>query len=113
MDRILNWSNSSGMQLTNGVTAIGSSDFFGHGFNNTPIYFPEMQTDFIFAVFTSNTGFIGAISLLIIMLFFDLTLINSVNKTNDLSDKYAIGGIIAVLLFQQIYNISMTGSTAF
>lgn len=108
MDRITNWSTSSGLQLRNSLIAIGSSGLTGHGINNTPIYFPEMQTDFIFAVFTSNTGFIGAISLLIIMLFFDLTLINSVNKTNDLSDKYAIGGIIAVLLFQQIYNISMT-----
>ena len=67
-----------------------------------------MQTDFIFAVFASNTGLIGSLGLLIIMLFFDLTLINSVNKTNELPDKYAIGGIIAVLLFQQIYNISMT-----
>ncbi len=108
MDRITNWSSSSGLQLRNSLIAIGSSGLTGHGINNTPIYFPEMQTDFIFAVFTSNTGFIGAISLLIIMLFFDLTLINSVTKTNDLSDKYAIGGIIAVLLFQQIYNISMT-----
>ena len=108
MDRITNWSSSSGLQLRNSLIAIGSSGLTGHGINNTPIYFPEMQTDFIFSVFSSNTGFVGSISLIIIMLFFDLTLINSVNKTNNLSDKYAIGGIIAVLLFQQIYNISMT-----
>ena len=108
MDRITNWSSSSGLQLRNSLIAIGSSGLTGHGINSTPIYFPEMQTDFIFAVFASNTGLIGSMSLLIIMLFFDLTLINSVNKTNDLADKYAIGGIIAVLLFQQIYNISMT-----
>ena len=108
MDRITNWSSSSGLQLRNSLIAIGSSGLTGHGINKTPIYFPEMQTDFIFAVFTSNTGLIGGISLILIMLFFDLTLINSVNKTDELSDKYAIGGIIAVLLFQQIYNISMT-----
>ena len=108
MDRITNWSSSSGLQLRNSLIAIGSSGITGHGINNTPIYFPEMQTDFIFAVFSSNTGLIGSFSLLIVMLFFDLTLINSVNKTNELTDKYAIGGIIAVLLFQQIYNISMT-----
>jgi rod shape determining protein RodA len=108
MDRITNWSQSEGLQLRNSLIAIGSSGLTGHGINNTPIYFPEMQTDFIFAVFASNTGLIGSFSLLIIMLFFDLTLINSVTKTNELPDKYAIGGIIAVLLFQQIYNISMT-----
>lgn len=108
MDRITNWSTASGLQLRNSLIAIGSSGLTGHGINHTPIYFPEMQTDFIFAVFASNTGLIGSLGLLIIMLSFDLTLINSVNKTSELTDKYAIGGIIAVLLFQQVYNISMT-----
>ena len=52
----------------------------------------------------------GAVTLMVLitMLFFDLTLINSVTKTKGLTDKYAIGGIISVLLFQQVYNISMT-----
>lgn len=108
MDRITNWSSSTGLQLKNSLIAIGSSGATGHGINQTPIYFPEMQTDFIFAVFTSNTGFIGAISLIIIMIYFDLTIINYANKTNNQTDKYAIAGIIGVLLFQQIYNISMT-----
>ena len=108
MDRITNWSSSSGLQLRNSMIAIGSSGIVGHGINKTPIYFPEMQTDFIFAVFASNTGFIGAISLIIVMIFFDMTLIGYVNKTTNEIDKYAIGGIIGVLLFQQVYNISMT-----
>lgn len=108
MDRITNWSSSSGLQLRNSMIAIGSSGIVGHGINKTPIYFPEMQTDFIFAVFTSNTGFIGSISLIIVMIFFDITLIGYVNKTTNEIDKYAIGGIIGVLLFQQVYNISMT-----
>lgn len=108
MDRITNWNNSSGMQLENSLTAIGSANIKGHGFNHTPIYFPEMQTDFIFAVFASNTGLIGSIILIITMVYFDLTLISYHNKTLNIGDKYAIGGIIGVLIFQQIYNISMT-----
>lgn len=108
IDRIINWSSSSGMQLTNSLTAIGSAGIFGHGFNNTPIYFPEMQTDFIFAVFASNFGLIGASLLILLIVFFDITLIHMVSKTTDVTDKYAIGGIISVLLFQQVQNISMT-----
>ena len=108
MDRITNWTSSAGLQLNNSLTAVGSAGLTGHGINNTPIYFPEMQTDFIFSVFASNTGFIGSLFLIITIIFFDLTLISSVNKTNNLSDKYSIGGIIAVLLFSQVYNISMT-----
>ena len=108
MDRIFSWSSSSGLQLTNSLTAIGSAGLFGHGFNNTPIYFPEMQTDFIFAVFTSNFGLIGSLLLIALIIFFDLNLISTVNKTTNMYDKYSIGGILAVLLFQQVYNISMT-----
>jgi len=108
MDRITNWSSSNGLQLKNSLIAIGSAGTIGHGINNTPIYFPEMQTDFIFAVFTSNTGFLGAILLIITIIFFDLTLIGYANKTSNTTDIYAVGGIIGVLLFQQIYNISMT-----
>ena len=42
------------------------------------------------------------------MLYFDITLITYHNKTSNSADKYAIGGIIGVLLFQQVYNIAMT-----
>ena len=108
IDRITNWSSSSGMQLTNSLIAIGSAGIFGHGFNNTPIYFPEMQTDFIFAVIASNFGLLGASIVILLIIFFDINLIHTVNKTTDFTDKYAIGGIIAVLLFQQVQNISMT-----
>ena len=108
IDRITNWSSSSGMQLENSLIAIGSAGLFGHGFNKTPIYFPEMQTDFIFTVITSNFGFLGASLLLLLIIFFDINLIRIVYKTTNYSDKYAIGGIIAVLLFQQVQNISMT-----
>ena len=96
------------MQLTNSLIAIGSAGIFGHGMNNTPIYFPEMQTDFIFAVISSNFGLIGATIVILLIIFFDMSLIHTVSKTTNFTDKYAIGGIIAVLLFQQVQNISMT-----
>ena len=108
MDRILNWSNSNGLQLTNGLTAIGSGGMLGHGFNHTPIYFPEMQTDFIFAVFASNFGFLGTLLLLGLVVFFDLNIISLANKSHNDNDKLLVGGIIAVLLFQQMQNIGMT-----
>ena len=108
MDRITNWSLSSGLQLENSLTAIGSAGTLGHGINNTPIYLPEMQTDFIFAVFASNTGLFGSIILIISIIYFDLTLISYHNKTFDITNKYTIGGIIGVLIFGQIYNIAMT-----
>lgn len=56
VDRLLDWSNKSGFQLENGMSAIGSGGLLGNGYGKTPIYFPEPQTDFIFAVYASNFG---------------------------------------------------------
>ena len=75
VDRLLDWSSSSGYQLENGLSAIGSGGLFGYGLNNTPIYFPEPQTDFIFAVYASNFGFIGSIVLISLIAYFDIKLI--------------------------------------
>ena len=108
MDRILNWSSGSGIQLSNSLVSIGSAGMFGHGFNSTPLYFPESQTDFIFAVFASNFGLFGAILLILLITFFDIRIINTANKTNYNINKYAIAGIIGMLLYQQVQNISMT-----
>ena len=57
------------MQLTNSLIAIGSSGVFGFGINHTPIYFPEMQNDFIFAVIASNFGLIGASVVILLIVF--------------------------------------------
>lgn len=108
MDRILNWKVGSGMQLVNSQAAIGSSFIFGHGFNKTPLYFPEAGTDFIFSVYASNFGFVGGIVLIMIILLFNLRIINIGKDTINRIDKYITSGIIAMFLYQQIQNISMT-----
>ena len=108
IDRVINWQNGSGMQLENSLAAIGSSGFLGHGFNNTPLYFPEAGTDFIFTVFASNFGLVGSVLLILFILFFDLHLIKIGMDTKNKTHKYIIAGIIAILVYQQVQNISMT-----
>ena len=90
------------------MAAIGSAGLFGHGYNNTPIYFPESSTDFIFAVFASNFGFFGVLILLGIIIYLDINIIKLARKKIDDTDKYIVSGIIGMLLFQQIQNIGMT-----
>lgn len=108
VDRLLDWSNKSGYQLENGMTAIGSAGLFGFGVNKTPIYFPEPQTDFIFAVYASNFGYIGSLILLILLLCLDLKLINIAVKATNNINKYIISGCVAMLIYQQVQNIGMT-----
>ncbi len=108
VDRLLDWSNKSGYQLSNGIISIGSAGIFGHGFNNTPLYFPEPQTDFIFAVFSSNFGLFGSLLLFILIAFFDIKLIGTAIKSNSNINKYIIAGISGMLIYQQFQNIGMT-----
>lgn len=108
VDRLLDWSNKSGYQLENGISAIGSAGLFGNGFNNTPVYFPEPQTDFIFAVFASNFGFVGSAILLSLIVFFDIRLILIAIRSGSDTNKYIIAGIVGMLIYQQLQNIGMT-----
>ncbi len=108
IDRILDWRNGTGMQLENSLTAIGSSGILGHGYNHTPIYFPESGTDFIFAVYASNFGFLGSLVLLGTIFTFDKILIHLAKETENTTDKLIISGILGMLLYQQLQNIGMT-----
>ena len=107
VERLLDWSNQDGFQLQKGMTSIGSASVFGHGFNNTPLYFPEAETDFIFAVYSSNFGFIGSLFLFVLLFLFDFLLISIALKANK-RDKLIIAGAVGMLIYQQIQNIGMT-----
>ena len=105
VDRILDWQNGSGLQLENALMAIGSGGLFGKGFRHTPIYFPEPQTDFIFAVFASNYGLIGSLGLIGLLAFFDSKIISLGTKSANNISKYVIAGIVGMLIYQQIQRI--------
>ena len=107
-ERVFNWKSGSGLQLENALSAIGSAGVFGHGYNKTPIYFPESGTDFIFAVFASNFGLLGCFLFLLLLLLFDGKLFFIAIKKIPLTDKFVLAGIIGMLIFQQIQNIGMT-----
>ena len=108
LERVFNWSQGSGLQLENALAAIGSAGLFGHGYNQTPIYFPESSTDFIFAVFASNFGFIGVILLISIILYLDIQIVLLARKRIEDTNQYILAGILGMLVFQQVQNIGMT-----
>lgn len=108
IDRILDWRKGEGLQLENSLTSIGSSGFWGHGYNQTPLYFPESGTDFIFSVFASNFGFIGSVFLLLLFLWFDTHVLQIAKNTKSTTNKYIIVGFLFMFCYQQVQNISMT-----
>lgn len=108
IERFFMWKNGIGLQLENSLSAIGSSGLFGHGFNKTPIYFPESSTDFIFAVYAADFGFIAVSIFMVVIVAFDLYILNLMKKKNSVENKMILCGVLGMLLFQQIQNISMT-----
>mgnify|MGYP003303824339 CR=1 FL=1 len=108
IERLINWKNGEGMQLENSLISIGTSNILGHGYNRTPLYFPESGTDFIYSVFASNFGLLGGISLIIVILLFDLYLIYISIRCTSILNKLIIVGTLSCLLYQQVQNIGMT-----
>jgi len=106
--RIIDWKNSSGMQLENSMITISTSNLYGNGIRNLPIYFPEPYTDFIFTVYTNILGLIGSILLILLIIIFDSRIIKISYKTTKTINKYIITGFLISFTYQQIQNISMT-----
>lgn len=105
IERIINWSNNEGMQLTRGLTSIGSGGIFG---NDLIIYFPEAHTDFIFAVWSSKYGYIGSIILIILFWILDNEILKIAKNSKKNINKYITIGILSIFFYQQIQNIGMT-----
>lgn len=107
IDRLINFTSGDAYQLNNALTSMGSGGFWGHGINQLPLYFPEANTDFIFAVWVSSTGFIGGLLLILIFIWYDLKILSMINNTNNIN-KYIIGGVMGFIVTSQIINIGMT-----
>lgn len=63
---------NKGFQLTQSLIAIGRGDWFGVGLGNSMqklLYLPEAHTDFVFAIYAEEFGFIGTLFLLLMYLF--------------------------------------------
>ena len=98
---------NQGYQLLNALMSYGTSGVFGHGFQSVIINFPEAQTDFIFAVIAQDFGFMGGLTALVAMLFFDFSIIYVGIRCEDPRNKYLIAGFMGMLIFQQFWNVGM------
>ncbi len=101
----------SGYQLIQSLYAIGSGGLFGEGYGLSMQklqYLPYRSTDFIFAVFAEEFGFIGSILLLSFLLVVAyLTLKISINCSNNYSKLISIGSG-TILVGQSIMHIAVS-----
>jgi rod shape determining protein RodA len=93
-------------------TTVGSGQIRGRGTNDsTQVKFgflPESQTDFVFAGYAEQRGFIGAALLLGLYLVVLWRGLRVVTVARDLFSAVVAGGIVVALLFQIFVNVGMT-----
>lgn len=113
LDRFYGWVdpegtiNDQGYQLFYSLLSYGTAGWFGHGFQAVIKVFPEAQTDFIFAVIVTDYGYIGGLITISMIVILDLIILKIGFESSNDRDKYFTIGIIGMLMFQQIWNISM------
>jgi len=102
----------AGYNLDNSKTAVGSGEIRGRGVDNSTQvnlgFLPESGTDFIFAGFAEQRGFIGAALLLGLYLLVLWRGLRVVTVARDLFSAVVAGGIVVALLFQIFVNVGMT-----
>jgi rod shape determining protein RodA len=101
----------SGYQIRQSLIAVGSGGLAGKGAekgSQTQGYFlPIPYTDFIFASFSEEHGFVGALFVLLLYFFILMRLIQNAQTAADLPGSLIIMGIVAVLTFQIAVNVGM------
>ncbi len=101
----------SGYHIAQSKIAIGAGKLFGKGFlkgtQNTLHFLPEQHTDFIFAAYAEQWGFLGAIILLALYFAFLFRALNIAMEARDSFGSYLATGIAAIFFWQVTINIGM------
>ncbi|MFZ5997862.1 MAG: rod shape-determining protein RodA [Nitrospirota bacterium] len=101
-----------GYHINQSKISIGSGGVFGKGYmqgTQGPLRFlPEKHTDFIFAVFAEEWGFVGSVILLVIYFILFIRGIDTAYKAKDEFGKLMATGITAMFFVYFCVNIGMT-----
>jgi rod shape determining protein RodA len=98
-------------QIEQAKIAIGSGGMWGKGFlqgtQNKFLFLPESRTDFIFAVFCEELGFIGALCLIMLYLLLFLRFFSIINSIASPGVQLLATGVIIHIIISAIINICM------
>jgi rod shape determining protein RodA len=101
----------SGYQIRQSLIAVGSGGIWGQGSNKGSQtqgdFLPIPYTDFIFAAFCEEHGFVGGVGVLLVYFLILMRLIQNAQQASDAPAAFVIMGIVGVLIFQVVVNIGM------
>jgi rod shape determining protein RodA len=101
----------AGYTIVQSKIAIGSGGFLGKGWlggtQSHLKFLPERHTDFIFSVIGEEWGFVGAVVLIGLYALVIARGIRIISEIDDIYGKAIATGIVTLLAFQVLVNISM------
>jgi rod shape determining protein RodA len=104
-------SQKTGYQLEQSKIAVGSGGIWGKGVRKGSqtqgSFLPEPHTDFIFAAWSEEHGFVGAVALLLLYFMVLMRLIHNAQTAPDSAGGFVVMGVVAILLFHILVNAGM------
>jgi cell division protein FtsW len=106
------WTDAQGdgYQLVQSLLAIGSGGFWGEGFGLSTQklqYLPIQSTDFIFAVFAEEFGYVGSVVLLLFLVLFGYVGLRVALSCRSNQQRLLAIGCTTLLVGQSILNIAV------
>jgi rod shape determining protein RodA len=103
--------SGAGWHARQSIFAIGSGRLLGkgylHGTQNQLNFLPEHWTDFPFAVWAEEWGFIGCLALIALYMVLAMWLLNLASHARDRFGQIACLGVAAVVFWHAVINIGM------
>ena len=99
----------SGHQVNQSLIAVGSGGIWGssQGSQTHLSFLPVPQTDFIFAAFAEEHGFVGALGVLLLYFIVLMRLTQNAQTAPDRAGAFLVMGVVAVLSFHILVNVGM------
>jgi len=99
----------SGYQLIQSLLAIASGGGWGtgYGLSGQKLFLPEGHTDFIFAIFAEEFGFVGCGLVLLFLMVLSSLCLWQANQCRDLTLRLTIVGTTVILVGQSLLNIGV------
>jgi rod shape determining protein RodA len=101
----------SGYQVQQSLIAVGSGGIWGKGMakgsQTQGNFLPVTHTDFIFAAFSEEHGFVGATLILLLYFVLLMRLIQNAQTAGDRAGTMLIMGVASILAFHILVNVGM------
>jgi cell division protein FtsW len=99
-----------GYQLIQSLLAVGSGGTLGTGFGLSQqklLYLPIQYTDFIFAVYAEEFGFVGSMVLMLLLGSYATVAVLVAYKTREIVQQLVAIGVMVVMIGQSLLNIGV------